>query len=161
MGMLSGSTSTCARPLRLICMLALPFLSGCATTHSAEVAQPSSVEAVEVGYGIISQDDIVGSVSTEYGDEDEISRPRTMAEMLARLPGVVVKQSLDGGVSVSIRGAGARFFVDGMRFRGSVNSINPNTVESISILKNAGEMAAYGGQVGHGSIILIKTKGVG
>jgi TonB-dependent SusC/RagA subfamily outer membrane receptor len=45
-----------------------------------------------------------------------------------------------------------------MIFRGSINSIDPNTVESISVLKNAGETAIYGSQVGHGGVILIKTK---
>lgn len=113
---------------------------------------------MEVGYGTINRDHLVGTVSTVYGDEGQVARARTMHEMLARLPGVQVKESR-GVVYVRVRGASPLYVMDGMIFRGSLSSINPNTVASITVLKNAGETAIYGSRVGHGGVILIRTKG--
>lgn len=160
MEMLSGPRPT-RSPLWLVSTLPLMVLTGCATTRLAEESQPPKAEAVDVGYGTINQDHLAGSVSTVLGDEDQVTRPRTMIEMLARLPGVQVRESRSGEASVLVRGAGPLYVVDGMIFHGSINGIDPNTIESISVLKNAGETAIYGSQVGHGGVILIRTKGAG
>ena len=124
----------------------------------AEEHQPPKAEALDVGYGTINQDHLVGSVATVYADEGQVSRTRTLAEMLARVPGVRVRDSRSGGISVLVRGGGALYVLDGMIFRGSLSSINPSTVESITVLKNAGETAIYGSRAAHGGVILIKTK---
>lgn len=143
---------------RVLGTLVLLALVGCATTPSAERGQPLAAGAVDVGYGAINRDQLVGSVSTVQGDAGQITRPRTMIEMLARLPGVQVTESRPGGMRVLVRGAGPLYVVDGMILRGGITSIDPNTVESISVLKNAGETAIYGSRVGHGGVILIRTK---
>ena len=157
MKMLPGFGPT---PIRhwLVCTLLPLFLTGCATTRLAEEEQPSKAEVLEVGYGTIDQDHLVGSVATVSSDEGQISRTRTMVEMLARLPGVQVKESRSGEISVLVRGARPLYVMDGMIFRGSLRSIDPGTVESLTVLKNAGETAIYGSRVGHGGVILIKTK---
>ena len=156
--MLSESGPTRSRPW-LLSTVTLLLLTGCATTQLAEEDRPPKAEALDIGYGEIDEGHMAGSVSTVYGEDTQITRSRTMLEMLARLPGVQVKESRIGGLSVLVRGAGPLYVVDGMIFHGSINSINPNTVESISVLKNAGETAIYGSQVGHGGVILIRTKG--
>ena len=143
----------------LLGTLTLLFLTGCATTRLAEEDQPSKAEALDLGYGTINQDHLVGSVSTVYSDEGGLARTRTIAEMLARVPGVQVRETGSGGFSVLVRGASPLYVLDGMIFRGSLRSINPNTVESITVLKNAGETAIYGSRAAHGGVILIRTKG--
>lgn len=157
MVMLSGLFPTPSRRW-LLSAIAVVVLVGCATTRPAHEGQLPEVEAVDVGYGAIDRDHLVGSVATVHYDEDQVTRPRTMIEMLARLPGVQVKESRLGGMSVYVRGAGPLYVVDGMIFHGSLSSMDPNTVESISVLKNAGETAIYGSRVGHGGVILIRTK---
>ncbi len=159
MQMLSGFVPTGFRSW-LSSALALLILTGCATTRLAEEGEPSRSETLDVGYGTIQRDHRDGSVSTVYADEVRVMHPRTMIDLLARLPGVRVKEK-NGYLNVLVRGSGPLYVVDGMIFRGSINSINPSTVESVSVLKNAGETAIYGSQVGHGGVILIKTKGGG
>ncbi|MFG1691781.1 TonB-dependent receptor plug domain-containing protein, partial [Gemmatimonadota bacterium] len=126
MGMLARSCPNRSRPW-VLSTLTLLFLTGCATTRLTEEDQPPRAEALEIGYGTINQDHLVGSVSTVYSDEGEVARTRTIAEMLARVPGVQVRESRSGGVSVLVRGASPLYVLDGMIFRGSLNSINPST----------------------------------
>ena len=82
MRMLSGSGPTRSRPW-LFSTLTLLFLTGCATTRLAEGDQPSKAEALDIGYGTINQDHLVGSVTTVYGVDSPVEHPRTVVEMLA------------------------------------------------------------------------------
>jgi len=73
----------------------------------------------------------------------------------------------EGGMTVRIRGATSflgseepLFVIDGMVVQsadGALDGINPNTIESITVLKNADETAIYGSRGANG-VILIKTK---
>jgi TonB-dependent SusC/RagA subfamily outer membrane receptor len=158
MRMLSGSFPTHSRPW-LLSTLTLLFLTGCATTRLAEGDQPSKVEALDLGYGTINQDHLVGSATTVYGEDSPVEHPRTVVEMLALVPGVRVKESSTGEAYALVRGATPLYVLDGMIYHGSLSSINPSTVESITVLKNAGETAMFGSRAAHGGVILIKTKG--
>lgn len=144
--------------------LALLFLTACATTRLAEEEKPSEAETVDIGYGTIDKDHLVGSVATVQGDDVPAGRSRTLAEMLVRIPGVRIIETSPGSISVRIRdtnsflgGEDPLFVIDGMVFNGGLSSINPNTIESITVLKNAGETAIYGSRGANG-VILIKTK---
>jgi TonB-dependent SusC/RagA subfamily outer membrane receptor len=62
--------------------------------------------------------------------------------------------------SNTIRGEEPHFVLDGMvvRFDGrDINGLDPRTIESITVLKNAGDTAIYGSRGANG-VILIKTK---
>ena len=144
--------------------LALLFLTACATTRSVEEGKTSDAETVDIGYGTVDKDRIVGSVVTVKGEDAQAVRHRTLAEMLARIPGVRVTD-YGGSITVRIRdtnsflgGEDPLFVIDGMVFQGGLDSINPSTIESITVLKNAGETAIYGSRGANG-VILIKTKG--
>ena len=158
MRMLSGFGPTRSPPW-LFSTLILLFLTGCATTRSAEADQPSKAEALDMGYGTVNQDHFVGSATTVYGEDSPVEHPRTVVEMLALVPGVRVKTSSTGEAYALVRGATPLYVLDGMIYHGSLNSINPSTVESITVLKNAGETAIYGSRAAHGGVILIRTKG--
>lgn len=143
--------------------LALLFLTACATTKVAQEADPSGVEAIDIGYGTINEDHSVGSVTKVQGEVPEEGQPRTMAEMLYRVPGIQVTELSGGRLSVSIRGSNS--FLGGTEplyvYNGmvvpDVTGINPTTIESISVLKNADATAIYGSRGANG-VILIKTK---
>jgi TonB-dependent SusC/RagA subfamily outer membrane receptor len=150
----------------VIGMLALFFLTACATTPSAQSGVPAD-DSVDVGYGSMDKDQLTGSVSTVAGEDEATRRTRTLAEMLSRVPGVRVIETPGGGLSVRIRGNTSflaseepLFVIDGVVIQAGgegLQTINPNTIESITVLKDAGETAVYGSRGANG-VILIKTK---
>jgi TonB-dependent SusC/RagA subfamily outer membrane receptor len=126
---------------------------------------------VGIGYGTVDGDQLTGSASVVKSEEMEDRQPQTLMEMLIRIPGVRVmeKGDLYGGVSVRIRGSNTSFqggeeplfVLDGMPISftdGELRSINPNVIESITVLKDAGATAIYGSRGANG-VIIIKTKG--
>jgi TonB-dependent SusC/RagA subfamily outer membrane receptor len=170
MNMFRGSRAIPSHPL-LFGAIALFGLTSCTTTRLAEGEQVSNVDAVDIGYGAVDERHLTGSAATVRSDDMWAAQPRTLIEMLARLPGVRVVQlsTLFGGVSVRIRGSGSSlqageeplFVLDGMPIAsgsGQIFSINPNTIESITVLKDAGTTAIYGSRGANG-VILIKTRG--
>lgn len=158
-----------AAPLRpwLLGTLAVVFLTGCASARSAERQQPSGNESVEVGYGSVDKEQVVGSVTTVAGEDEKVGRTRTLAEMLSRVPGVRVIERPGGGLSVRIRGTGSfqggqepLYVIDGMVMNvgdTGLGGINPNVIKSITVLKDAGETAIYGSRGANG-VVIIKTK---
>ena len=146
--------------------LALLFLTACATTpRLAKEERPSDAETVDIGYGTVNKDHLVGSVATVQAEELQEVRSRTLADMLVRVPGVQVVGRPGGGISVRIRGGSSSFLggeeplyvIDGFVFQGGLSGINPTDIESITVLKNAGETAIYGMRGANG-VILIKTR---
>lgn len=142
-------------------------------------------EVVVIGYGTRQRRDLTGAVSQI--DSDEITRQTTLSPQLAmqgRMPGVFISNPGSDPTArptVRIRGVSTLGFndplyvVDGIPLteggaasgsdrdqdlRGSVNvfsMINPNDIESISVLKDASATAIYGVRASNG-VILITTK---
>lgn len=117
-------------------------------------------EVVAVGYGTMKKVNLTGAVSSVKSEELAKSPAASTTNTLAgRLPGLVVKQtSGQPGFDqsrINIRNFGnALIIVDGTEQ--SFNNIDPNEIESISILKDA-SAAIYGARAGNG-VILITTK---
>ena len=123
-------------------------------------------EVIVVGYGTQKKVNLTGAVSQVSG-KDLAARPmgQTSAALQGMAPGVTVKQSSgrpggDGG-SIRIRGIGTLsdanplVMIDGIE--GSMNNIDPNLIESISVLKDAASSSIYGSRAANG-VILITTK---
>src|SRR5690606_28334806 len=123
-------------------------------------------EVVVVGYGSQKKIHVTGSVAQI--DQKELTRaPMTnVSNMLTgKLPGLVSRQSsgLPGSdqANMVIRGYGTfndsspLLLVDGVER--SFNNIDPNDIESVTILKDAAAAAVYGVKAAHG-VILVKTK---
>ena len=122
-------------------------------------------EVVVVGYGTQKKVNLTGSVSTIQGDQLAkriVSQTSQALQGLA--PGLYVRQ--DAGnpgatVSFNIRGIGTLgdssplILVDGVE--GSINNVNVNDIESISVLKDAASAAIYGSRAANG-VILVTTK---
>lgn len=117
-------------------------------------------EVVIVGYGAQRRANVTGSVATVKGDVLKRNPSASTVNTLAgRLPGLVMKQtSGQPGLDASrfnIRNFGAALvIVDGVEQ--SFNNINPEEIESISVLKDA-SAAIYGARAGNG-VILVTTK---
>lgn len=123
-------------------------------------------EIVIVGYGTQQKTTLTGSVSQISG-KDVAVRPvgQTSAALQGMAPGVTVRQTSGrpGGDAGTIRIRGIGTFVDPNPLvmidgiEGSMNNIDPNLIESISILKDAASSSIYGSRAANG-VILITTK---
>jgi len=125
-------------------------------------------EVVVVGYGSQRKGNVVSAITTVKGSE-LIKRPLASTSMALQgfAPGVVIQQGsgqpgADGG-SINIRGIGSitnssspLIIVDGVEGV-SMNDVDPNVIESITVLKDAASTAVYGVR-GTNGVILIKTK---
>lgn len=117
-------------------------------------------EVVAVGYGTMKRANLTGSVAAVSGDELTIVPSTNTAAMVAgRLPGLIVHQTSGqpgaDEANVSVRGFGrALVLVDGVER--NFTQLDPNEIESISILKDA-SAAIYGARAGNG-VILVTTK---
>lgn len=124
-------------------------------------------EVVVVGYGTQKKEFVLGSVS-QVTSKELLKAPATnVSNMIAgKLSGVTAIQTSGepgaDGSNILIRGlstykgSGPLYIIDGME-AGSMAGLNPNDIESISILKDAATAAIYGVKGGNG-VILITTK---
>ena len=126
-------------------------------------------EVVVVAYGTAKRQSITGSVSAVDAKEIEnrISTSVTGA-LEGAAPGVQVNNSYgEPGASpkIHIRGVGTLvkdadqplYVVDGTVFEGNIAELNPNDIESMSVLKDAASSALYGNRAANG-VVLITTK---
>ena len=124
-------------------------------------------EVVVVGYGTQKKVNWTGSIGTVKTDATLKSRPVTNVQELlsSSVPGMVVNKSsgaAGSGASINIRGtstignsSGVLILIDGMP--GNIYTLNPNDIESISVLKDAASAAIYGSRAANG-VMLITTK---
>ena len=123
---------------------------------------------VVVGYGTQRREKVIGSVA-QVGSREIENRPVTQLQnaFTGQLAGVTVTQrnGRPGVASgtISVRGVGsfgaspaALILVDGIPV-GGFNDINPNDVETISVLKDASSAAIYGSRAANG-VVLVTTK---
>ena len=126
-------------------------------------------ETIVVAYGTATKSSFTGSATMVKSEtiENRIATNVTTA-LAGTAPGVqVISSSGDpasNGSSIVIRGIGSMsasntplYVVDGMPYDGSISDINPNDVESISVLKDAAASAIYGARGANG-VVLITTK---
>ena len=119
-------------------------------------------EIVAVGYGTQKKGSLVGAISQIKGDELLTAPSTNVSSMLGgRLPGVqsvqVSGQPGADQASLSIRGSiyAVTYIVDGIPR--SIDDIDPNDIESVSVLKDGAAAAIYGLK-GAGGVIIITTK---
>lgn len=140
-----------------------------AINASLEPDAESLEETIVIAYGTATKSAFTGSASMVDAQtiESRISTNVTSA-LAGTAPGVqVISPSgdpADGSSSIRIRGIGSMsasnaplYIVDGMPFDGSLSDINPNDVESMSVLKDASASAIYGARGANG-VVLITTK---
>jgi len=126
-------------------------------------------EVVVVGYGTQKKVNLTGAVSTIKSDEI-VNQPvgQTSMALQGIAPGVTVTQrsgqpGSDGG-AIRIRGLGTLgnssplVMVDGVET--SMDNVDPNEIESISILKDASSAAIYGARAANGVVLITTKRGV-
>ena len=123
-------------------------------------------EAVVIGYGVQQKKLVTGSTIQVKGDElAKLSTTSALNALQSQSPGVSITQNSGQpgrGYKVNIRGIGTigdsepLYVIDGVA-GGDINTLNPNDIESIDILKDAASAAIYGARAANG-VVLVTTK---
>jgi TonB-linked SusC/RagA family outer membrane protein len=138
-------------------------------------------EVVVVGYGTQERADVTGAIASVSGREIATQPVADPTQALqGRAAGVTVTQNSGapggaGGTSVRIRGISSAgnnsplYVIDGFPLPSSdaggnsvenqLNSINPNDIESIDVLKDASATAIYGVRAANGVVIITTKRG--
>ncbi len=123
-------------------------------------------EVVVVGYGVQKKVNLTGAVGVVDGEDLKMRPVNSAAQALQGAdPALLLTTgsgSVEGGdYTVSIRGSvslnsgSPLILIDGIE--GSLGQVNPNDIESISVLKDASACAIYGAKASAG-VILVNTK---
>ena len=123
-------------------------------------------EAVVIGYGVQQKKLVTGSTIQVKGDDlAKLSTTSALNALQSQSPGVSITQNSGQpgrGYKVNIRGIGTigdsepLYVIDGVA-GGDINTLNPNDIESIDILKDAASAAIYGARAANG-VVLVTTK---
>ncbi len=124
-------------------------------------------QVVVVGYGVQKRKDLTGSVVSVGNKEvKDLGLTRIDQGLAGRVPGVQVKAaSGEPGIAPQIRirgigsisaGVGPLYVIDGFP-TDNIQTLNPNDIESLDILKDASATAIYGSR-GSNGVIIINTK---
>lgn len=127
-------------------------------------------DVVVIGYGTAKRANLAGAVSTADKKTFQSKPSATPTNALQGvLPGVVVNRSSGNGSRPgdeakivvrdisSVNGGTPLVLIDGAE--GNINSLNPNDIESVSVLKDA-QASIYGNRASNG-VILVTTKSAG
>ena len=123
-----------------------------------------------VAYGTAKKESFTGSAAVVKGDE---LQKRVVGNISKSFEGTVagVQVASGGGqpgegASVIVRGIGSinavstpLYVVDGVPYDGSLSSLNPNDIESMTVLKDASAGALYGSRGANGVIVITTKKG--
>lgn len=141
------------------------------TSFTIQIKEDSQAldEVIVVGYGTQKKVNLSGSVSSVDFADQALSRPITnVSNALAGLSaGVQVMQNSgqpgSDGSKIRIRGVGTLnnqdplVLIDGVE--GSMDLVNPQDIESISVLKDAASSSIYGSRAANGVVLITTKKG--
>ena len=135
-------------------------------------------EVVVIGYGVARKNDLTGSVTALKPDEKNHGMITSAQDMIqGKIAGVNVTNgggSPGGGATIRIRGGSSLnasndplIVIDGLAMdnqgiKGAANPlsmVNPNDIESFTVLKDASATAIYGSRGSNGVIIITTKKG--
>ena len=125
-------------------------------------------EVVVVGYGVQKKSSVTGAISQVKPEDME---NRTIANAQQALQGKtsgvqIIQSSAAPGSSPTIRVRGYSsnssseplYVVDGVRLS-DISGIDPSTIASMEILKDAASAAIYGAEAGNGVVLITTKKG--
>jgi len=136
-----------------------------------EVTTEGLGDVVVVGYGTVRKADLISSVGSISGkDLTTFKDPNAANSLQGEVPGVRVLSSSGGPgaqPNIYIRGvytiqgsSQPLLIVDGVPITsGFFNSINPDDIERMDVLKDASAAAIYGAQAASGVIVITTKKG--
>ena len=137
-------------------------------------------ESIVIGYGTVKKDDMTGSVSAIKAEDLNRGAVVNTQDMLkGKVPGLLVTPGDGGpgsGSRIRIRGSASLnasndplIVIDGVpiaqgaggAMSNPLDLLNPNDIESFSVLKDASAAAIYGSRASNGVILITTKKGIG
>lgn len=126
------------------------------------------LEEVVISYGTQQRKEVTGAISQINATEMKDMPVGQFSQKLQnRIPGVQITQTTGRpgqGMNVRVRGSASMnassnplYVVDGQPVTGDINNINPDEIESFSVLKDASATALYGSRAANG-VVLVTTK---
>lgn len=133
-----------------------------------ETSTKSLDEVVVVAYGTQRKKNVTGAVQTlNVTGLKDIPVPQLSQKLQGKLVGVQITQNTGipgAALTIRIRGAASisagsdpLYVVDGFPLQGNLANINPDEIESISVLKDASSTSLYGSRASNG-VVMITTK---
>lgn len=127
-------------------------------------------EIMVVAYGTTTRESFAGSAGTVNQKQiSAIQNPDVAESLQGNISGVEISQSSGSprsSASIRIRGVGSinassspLIVVDGMPYGNSLNTLNSQDIETISVLKDAAATALYGSRAANGAILITTKKG--
>ncbi len=137
-----------------------------------KAANSTLTEVVVTAYGATQKKAFTGTASTIKADEFKDLQVTSITGVLQGNASGVLAVSEDGqpgeSPTIRIRGIGSvnassdpLIILDGAPYGGNINGINPNDIESITILKDASSTALYGSRAANGVIQIVTKSGRG
>jgi TonB-dependent starch-binding outer membrane protein SusC len=134
-------------------------------------------QVVVIGYGTVKKEDVTGSLTTVNSanfNKGAIANPQQL--LAGKVAGVAITNAGDpgGGATIRIRGESSLkgsndplIVIDGVPLdneqiaggRNNLSVINPNDIESMTVLKDASATAIYGNRASAGVILITTKKG--
>ena len=123
-------------------------------------------EVVVIGYGTQKKVNLTGAVASVSTDDikDRV-QTNVLSAIQGTVPGVTIISRPGSTPSINFRGRGnlgtsaPLYVIDGAIADATVfSNLDPNTIESISFLKDAASSAIYGSRAAYG-VVLVTTKG--
>lgn len=127
-------------------------------------------EVVVVGYGSQVKREVTGAVqSVDEAELKDMPVSSVAQKLQGRLAGVQINQTTGKpgqGMNVRIRGqlsvsggSTPLYVVDGFPITGDINSINPDEIQEITVLKDAASTSLYGSRAANGVVLITTKKG--
>lgn len=124
-----------------------------------------NVEVIATGYQTISKERATGSYGIIGKDQLEKPTSNIATRLIGTTAGVQASLDVDGNPTFQIRGLTSLYansqpliVVDGFPIQGDFNSVNPNDVESVTILKDAAAASIWGARSANGVIVIVTKK---
>lgn len=148
------------------------------TTINVELLQGKVLEdVVVIGYGTVKREDVTGTLQSVSSDKFNRGAITGAQELITgKMPGVTITTGSGPGAGAKIRIRGESslsasndplIVIDGVPVdnsnisggRNILNTINPNDIESMTVLKDASSSAIYGNRASAGVILITTKKG--
>lgn len=150
--------------------ISIPMAKTLRVTLAALPNQLQDIEIVNTGFQKLPRERAAGSFASL--NEAKLNR-RVSPDLVSRLedavPGLVINRSgtrSQNQTQISIRGQSTLFartepliILDNFQYEGDVSTINPNDIESITILKDASAASIWGARSGNGVIVITSKSG--
>jgi len=123
----------------------------------------SLAEVVLTGYQTLSRERVTGSFSVISSEEID---SRISTNIVDRLEGLTPGLSLDKDNNIMIRGVSTMYgnstpliVIDGFPIDGGISTINPEDIQSLTVLKDAAAASVWGTRAANGVIVITTKQG--